>query len=176
MFTNNQIDASDMPSVESLELTPLAPDYRMCHLLSIAFGFFIPLIIVSVVRFQPFFNLPEQLLRVYPFIAAGIMVLASLVIVYSFFADAQKGFALREHDLHYQSGLWFETGVTQPILRIQHIELKRSAWERLFGLASIEVFSAGGSSHTFEIPGLEYETAQQLRSHILNSRDIQHHG
>ena len=115
-------------------------------------------------------------MTIYSFVAGGITLLATTILVYTYFADARKGYAIREHDMHYHSGLLFEKGVTQPILRIQHIELERSFWDRMFGLASIEVFSAGGANHTFEIPGLELETAQRLRSHIINSRDIQSHG
>ena len=66
--------------------------------------------------------------------------------------------------------------MSQPITRIQHIELKRGPIERKVGLARLQVFSAGGEMHTFEIPGLPLETAQQLRQFILQHKDMVKHG
>jgi hypothetical protein len=40
----------------------------------------------------------------------------------------------------------------------------------------LQVFSAGGDMHTFQIPGLPVETAQQLRHFILQHKDIVKHG
>lgn len=89
-----------------------------------------------------------------------------------FFSAKHKHFALREQDLSYASGLIFKKVVTQPILRIQHIELKRGPVARKIGLASLQVFSAGGSLHTFEIPGLPLKTAEAIRHFILQHKDI----
>jgi len=109
-----------------------------------------------------------------------IMVVNSLLsllnIIYHFFADPIKQYALREQDVHFKSGLFFRTWTSQPILRIQHIELKRGPIERWAGLSTLQVFSAGGGAHTFEIPGLAHDDAIRLRQYILDHKDANTHG
>ena len=61
-------------------------------------------------------------------------------------------------------------------MRIQHIEIERGPLERSAGLATLQVFSAGGAHHTFEIPGLTYEKAIELRQFILNHKDVSQNG
>jgi membrane protein YdbS with pleckstrin-like domain len=60
----------------------------------------------------------------------------------------------------------------QPILRVQHVEVKRGPFDRWAGLAKLQVFSAGGEMHTFEIPGLPLERAQRIRQYILDHKDV----
>jgi len=74
------------------------------------------------------------------------------------------------------SGLIFKKTVTQPILRIQHIELKQGPIDRKLKLANIQAFSAGGATHTFEIPGLEIKKAEALRQFVLDHKDMNNHG
>jgi membrane protein YdbS with pleckstrin-like domain len=96
--------------------------------------------------------------------------------VHGIFADQRVAYALREHDVGFRWGLLFRHTVIQPLSRIQHIELKRGPIERSAGLATLQVFSAGGGAHTFEIPGLPVEQAQGLRQFILQHQDLQHGG
>jgi len=117
-----------------------------------------------------------SLLSSLPFIIWAVAILGFLFTWYSHAYDQAKSYALRELDLHYASGLFFQKVVSQPITRIQHIELKRGPIERKVGLATLQVFSAGGEMHTFQIPGLPVETAQQLRQFILQHKDVVKHG
>ena len=88
-----------------------------------------------------------------------------------FFADPLIKYALREQDLSLQSGLVFRSLSCQPILRVQHVELKRGPIDRKVGLAKLQVFSAGGALHTFEIPGLPIEDAESIRQFIISHKD-----
>ena len=101
--------------------------------------------------------------------AGGFGLLSS---AYGILADKNKGYAIREHDFSYRSGVIFQSVVSQPILRIQHVELKHGPIDRHFGLASLEIFSAGGAMHTFAIPGLPEEKAREIRSYVLTHSDI----
>ncbi|MDU0354869.1 PH domain-containing protein [Paraglaciecola aquimarina] len=111
-----------------------------------------------------------------PAIMLAVVILAGPLCWVTFQADKQKYYALRELDVHFSSGLFFKKMVSQPISRIQHIELKRGPIERKAGLASLQVFSAGGAMHTFEIPGLPFANAQQLRQIILKHKSVLTHG
>lgn len=174
--TNHQIDSSYLPDIHQIEMQPLEAKYATTNL-KIGIGctlFF--LIILLFIRLQPWFDWHETLLLGLT-IGAGVLTAISILsTLYNKFADPLKLYALREHDLSFQSGLFFRKKVTQPITRIQHIELKRGPIERKIGLATLQVFSAGGALHTFEIPGLELSTAQKLRQFILQHKDSVTHG
>jgi membrane protein YdbS with pleckstrin-like domain len=116
------------------------------------------------------------LLNVLPYIIWTVAILGFLITWFSHAQDQVKSYALRESDLHYSSGLFFRKIVSQPITRIQHIELKRGPIERKVGLATLQVFSAGGEMHTFQIPGLPVDIALQLRQFILQHKDVVKHG
>ena len=115
---------------------------------------------------------PDIFITLGPWVISGVAVLGLIYVGYHFFADPIIKYTLREQDLHFQSGLFFRRIVSQPILRIQHIELKRGPIERKANLATLQVFSAGGTSHTFEIPGLSYQKAVSLRQFIIDHKDL----
>lgn len=170
-FTNQVIESHRI-TTEALSLTPLSPKYRQINLI---WGVLIGSILAAILTFVSsnlIFDLPEELV---PFVKWGYTIIGMITLwnlLYHFFADPLKGYALREHDLNFQSGLIFRSLVSQPILRIQHIEIKRGPIERKADLATLQVFSAGGASHTFYIPGLVYKDAVSLRQFILDHKDL----
>lgn len=57
-----------------------------------------------------------------------------------------------------------------PISRLQHVDLYRGFLERIFGLTTLIVFTAGTEGAHFRLPGLSLTRAQQLRDQILAAR------
>ena len=142
VFSNNQLSVEEIPSLQTLALLPISKKYRTLNILSIGL------------------------------IALVLIGIASALRLQSFFADVRIFYAIREQDISKQSGLIFRKLSCQPILRVQHVEVNRGPLDRWAGLASLQVFSAGGEMHTFEIPGLSIERAEQLREFILAHKDI----
>jgi membrane protein YdbS with pleckstrin-like domain len=60
-----------------------------------------------------------------------------------------------------------------PLTRLQHVDLSRGPLERRFGVASLEVFTAGTQSASHEIPHLQSETGFQLREDLVEAAGIQ---
>ncbi|MBL8190316.1 MAG: PH domain-containing protein [Acidobacteria bacterium] len=54
-----------------------------------------------------------------------------------------------------------------PLARLQHVDLKRGPLERMFGLASLVIHTAGTHAALTTIPGLEAEVAIRLRDHLV---------
>lgn len=79
----------------------------------------------------------------------------------------KKGFCLRDHDIHYQTGLLWQVTKSLPYTRVQHVELETGPIERLFGLTSLKFFSAGGSGADITIPGLKEAMAQKTRDFVM---------
>jgi len=57
-----------------------------------------------------------------------------------------------------------------PVRRMQHVDLSRGPIERLFGLATLVVFTAGNEGSAFRVPGLPVHVAQELRDRIVQMR------
>jgi membrane protein YdbS with pleckstrin-like domain len=171
-FSNRVIALDTLPTFEGVALEAISPRYRVINVsLSVA----ITLILVAIftlIRWQPLVDVPSPLLLSYPYACMVVAVLGGLGALYHVFADVKIKYALREQDLCLQKGLIFRQLACQPILRVQHVETKRGPLTRLAGLASLQVFSAGGEYHTFEIPGLPVARAEQLRQFILNHKDV----
>ncbi len=92
--------------------------------------------------------------------------------IYFWFHCRAKGYQLREHDVSLYTGLIFKKTIIQPVSRLQHIEVAQGPLERLAGLATLKLFSAGGAMHSLAIPGLKKELAEGLKLHILDSKSL----
>jgi membrane protein YdbS with pleckstrin-like domain len=53
-----------------------------------------------------------------------------------------------------------------PFVRIQHVDTSRSPIERLVGLASTVVYTAGSRGADVSVPGLETGDADDLRERL----------
>lgn len=176
VISNQEVNLSDKVKVEEMQLHSLSPKYRRLNIMvSLIIGATI-IAILALLAVQPFFPLPEKYSEYHGFVIAIIVFLCFWSVIYSYFADPKKKYAIREFDVHFQSGLLFFSTVSQPIMRIQHIEIERGPIERIAGLATLQVYSAGGANYTFKIPGLRYEKAIQLRQFILNHKDVSNDG
>lgn len=71
-----------------------------------------------------------------------------------------------------EDGLYLERGVitrvvtSVPFVRVQHVDTQRGPVERLVGLASVVVYTAGSRGADVTIPGLRPERAEQLREQL----------
>jgi membrane protein YdbS with pleckstrin-like domain len=67
-------------------------------------------------------------------------------------------------------GILFVEERAVPVRRMQHVDLVRGPIERLFGLATLVVFTAGNEGSAFRVPGLLVGRAQELRDRIVEAR------
>lgn len=175
-FSNKIVATDELASLAKLNFKALSTKYAPTHRLVILTATLLLMILILIIYHQPWLALPKEAKVVFKLALWVIGTIGLLKYLYSYFADPKKLYALREQDISYQSGLIFAKTVSQPILRVQHVELKRGPIERNVGLASLQVFSAGGAIHTFEIPGLDYENAEKIRQYILSHKDLNQHG
>jgi len=175
-FSNEAITTKSLPSLLELKQQAISPSYAVANFYVNLVITLILLLVTLSVSFQPFYDLDNTAKNVFLYIACAIAIIGFIKTVYDAKADIRKFYALREQDISYTSGLIFKNTVSQPILRVQHVELKRGPIDRKIGLAKLQVFSAGGALHTFEIPGLLLEEAESIRQFILSHKDINHHG
>lgn len=100
-------------------------------------------------------------------IIGGFMLIA---FIYSFVISRlsfpYRGYLIREKDIAYKQGLIRFTQTSIPYNRIQHVELIQGVIAKQMNLATIKIFTAGGSSDDLSIHGLPIETARQIREFL----------
>lgn len=85
-------------------------------------------------------------------------------------AYARWRFAVGQDLLRMRSGILFHEEKVIPISRLQHVDLLRGPIERLFGLATLVVWTAGNEGASFRLQGLRAARAAGLRDVILAAR------
>lgn len=160
-FTNNSIDITQLPKFEEVQLKGLNPKYITVLL----FNFSLLLLLV-IGGFSALFYFKQEAFSntIWMGIVVGIVLFLTGLVVFTKFSFQKKGYAFREHDAIYKSGLISETTIIIPFNRVQHVALHQGFISRKLGLASIELFTAGGSSSDLEIPGLLLADAQLIKN------------
>jgi membrane protein YdbS with pleckstrin-like domain len=69
--------------------------------------------------------------------------------------------------LETRSGLLVKVSRLLPLSRLQHVDLHRGPLERLFGLSSLILHTAGTHEATITIPGLDPNDAALLRDYLI---------
>lgn len=173
---SNHILQFDDSQIQSPQVTPLEKHYAIVNTAVSMVTLLVIVLVALTAIFQPFWPMPDEGRTIAVYIAIGISVFFTLLTIYGYFAEKAKGYCVREQDITLFKGLIFKKVITQPICRIQHIEVKRGPIDRRVDLAKLHVFSAGDIAQTFEIPGLDVTLANSIRNEILAHKDMQHHG
>ena len=160
-FINEIIEINELPNFEEVQLNPLQSKYF--NVIAINLSLFNFLILILFFVFSYF---KEDLFsnRVWMIMGIAISILISFSYPLAKLSFNNKGFAFRTHDAIYKEGLISETTTIIPFNRVQHVALHQGFISRKLGLASIELFTAGGSSSDIEIPGLQLEQAQKIKN------------
>lgn len=95
------------------------------------------------------------------------IVIGGMVTAYLLTAAGRRAHALGERALFYRSGLWWRRETAIPHSRIQHVARAQGPIERLFGLASLQVYTAGAAQADLTIPGLATATTRRLEEVLL---------
>lgn len=158
LLENLNISSDDLPSLEPSKFERLEQDYLYMRLTSRGLFF---LIIAGILTILVFTTEVPAWMYFLPWLV--LFILSVLVELKGF---GIKGFAIRDKDVSYRSGwIWFSM-TSVPFNRIQHCEVSQGPLGRLFDLASVKVYTAGGSSSDLVIKGLQQEKAHRLRDYI----------
>jgi len=132
------------------------------------FGFLSALLFGAGLIFRE--KLPEDPSSV--LIAAGVLaaVFLAWTLAAPSLAYARWRFSITEELLLARYGIIFHEEKAIPISRMQHVDLMRGPIERLFGLATLVVFTAGTEGASFRLPGIAVRRAEELRDQILRAR------
>lgn len=162
-FTNEAIDIEQLPKYETLSLSQPHPSYWKIILINISICcLFIAGTIVLLL-----INIPE--LRVYAkLIGVGFLMFVGLLFILYRTSFKKRGYALRERDIVFKSGIIAESTTIVPLNRIQHVSLDEGVFSRMFKLARLQIYTAGGGSGHLVISGIEVDRAKSIKEALLN--------
>ncbi len=159
-FTNESVDISSLPNYEEVDFRPISRKYLIKTLLQTT-GFFAVLLIGCGVLFYLEWN------STYIFgILLVILVWFAFMFWNVFKLQKNYGFALREKDILYRRGFIVNKTTVIPFNRVQHVSTTRGILDKKLGIATLEIFTAGGSGSDIKIPGLEPDLALRLKEAV----------
>jgi len=161
-FTNETIDTFQLPRFEEVTMTPLHANYWKVLLMTWVIVFLVisPGIGVAMILVDDFLARAAS-------IVIPVIILLVIILILSFIGFRKKAFAFRNHDVLFRYGIIATTTVVIPYNRIQHVALHEGFISRFFKLATVQIFTAGGSSSDLEIPGIEKEHAENIKQLLM---------
>lgn len=166
-FVNAAVDLDALPRVERAPLNDVDPRYPRV-VLGIALLVELPALVAATLIVLLIPPLP---------LVARVLILAAVIAFLAFLAwfvyTAAKviRYAVREHDVIVQTGVFWRTETVQPIKRIQHVEQVQGPIDKRLGLCALKLYSAGTGNVSLEIPGLAADVAARIAAFILDFKD-----
>ncbi len=127
---------------------------------------------ISSAIFMAIFVIGAGVLEVAQIISRGAFIIpvALLALYYAWVVPARKyarwGYAVGADRLRVVRGYLFYSDTIVPFGRIQHIDVEQGPLQRPYGLATLQVHTAGNHNSTVSLPGLAHADALAMREAI----------
>lgn len=161
-FTNDTLDTTILPQYEVVDFSVL--NYNYWKVILIERFLFLLLVFVGAV-FLLYFN--QLLFSFLTEFILGFLILSLFVFGFSRLSFKKKAFAFRMHDVLFRHGILATHTLVIPYNRVQHVALHEGILSRYFGLATVEIFTAGGISSDIKIPGIAKEQAENIKQLLM---------
>ena len=114
---------------------------------------------------EPLYPLPDSIWIV----GAPLLYLCSLVLVVV--GHFLRSYKLDEESLHSRVGVLRRRHLVVPLNRVQHADVNRNIIERMFGLATLVVYTAGVRNHSVQVKHLDHEEAMSMLEKVVPQHD-----
>ncbi len=157
-FENDPIDVDGLPRLHEQRFEPLDPAYARVRAVAaaVAATIVVSLATVAAVVMSTWFPLAIG--------AVGLVIVMVVAIAQRIETD-HMAYLVREHDVSFRSGFVGRTVATVPFARVQHVSIDRGPIDRRFGLAALQLRTAGGH---ISVPGLRSDVAEQLKELVAD--------
>ena len=164
IFPEGIMSSSSLPPFSTAHWHRVDPRYRTYMRLNQVIVLVLSLVALALGYWLSFFPSPTF----------AIVLLALLLVVFAWFYGVfanrryqRTRYSMREWDINLQQGYLFWHQQSMSFNRIQHLVVNQGPLQRLFGLTSLSIYSAGTHGSDIRIPGLRYQDAQNLKETIL---------
>lgn len=158
-FVNDPVDVTGLPTVDEEDFESLDPNFLRVRLIGDAIfaGIVIVATVVAAVL-APWWWLPFL-------IGLGLLALTALVAWLQRLEVEHLGYLVRDKDFSYRRGVISREVTTVPFARVQHVSIDRGPLARSFGMATLQMRTAGDG---LTIPGMNHETAVKLKELVAD--------
>ena len=158
-FSNNNVFIENIPQTENVNYSTLEKKYLNVMVLNRVIWCVITLIAIIAIPI-----LRDENFSIYIYLSSLFIWL--MIFTFTGFSFKKKKYVFREHDLIYSSGVIFTKSILIPYNRIQHLAVHQGVFSRIYNLASIQFYTAGGSSSDISIKGLSKEDADRWKEFV----------
>ena len=155
------IRTSGETAAEDPPLLPVEPAYRNVLRIRLAI-LWVPIVVAAIVLDQAF---NDTILYGLPSVLVPLLALISVAVapqrIYR-----RLGYRVTDRLLQVVRGWLFHSDTIVPFVRVQHIDVTRGPVEKLFGIATLVVHTAGTHNSIVTVPGLSPERAAEVRDII----------
>ncbi len=169
MFENREIAQDDLPQADTVNW--LSMDKNFLRRLMTQATISLVIITIGIAGLNALFKI--ALVDENPDVSIGFLWLIVPLIGIRLFAwpvisVPRIAYAIRDKDILYKSGVFWQTVTAIPFNRIQHVEKSSTPLDRHFDIATLQLFTAGGTGGDLKIHGLSALTAENLRVFIVD--------
>lgn len=165
MFENAEVTLETLPRADRVEWQAMDPKFVRRKLTDGAIG--LVFVIAAITTLQTILNTASDDAST-GWLWLFVLAYGISSLTWPFISVPRQGYAVRDKDIVYRSGVFWRTVTAIPFNRIQHVERSSTPLDRRFDIATLQLFTAGGSGGDLKIHGLSAETAESLRTFILN--------
>jgi len=94
-------------------------------------------------------------------IIIGLLLLNTFI--YPKIEYKQWRYMITKDKIEFSEGIYYITTTIVPIVRVQHIKVNQGPINRMYKLADLHIYTAGGSHR---IPNIEVEKAEEISSYL----------
>ncbi len=166
-FSNPSLQPDDIPRYKALQLQQVHQAFRKIMLIERGMLW----LILSACTTGVFFLIKFAGANPLWMLGSGILL---ALLLFALWLTANRsfqnmGYALRRHDIVFRKGWLYERLHIIPLKKIQHCQVKRGPLERIYGLASLKIFTAGGTGADITLSGLQKEEAERLKDWLITN-------
>jgi membrane protein YdbS with pleckstrin-like domain len=162
-FVNEPIEADSLPRLHDDGFEPVDPNWLRVSLLGM--GLFAAAVTAcGVTASLVIANQDGQGSWIPLAIAAALVVLTAISVAIRVVEVRYIAYQVRNHDISHRRGVLVRRVSTVPFVRVQHAQIRQGPLQRRYGIAMLEVNSAGPD---LKIHGLPADIAEQLKALVV---------
>ncbi|MBC7615621.1 MAG: PH domain-containing protein [Pedobacter sp.] len=166
-FTNEAIEINSLPRYQEVSLNAPHPTYWKVMLINISIFIFL-----SITALITIIILNEKIKPYGIYLGGGCIIIFAFIFLLYKTSFKKRGYALREKDIIYKSGIIAEKTTIIPLNRIQHVALDEGLFSRIYKLATLQIHTAGDGTGHMHISGIPIEQARTIKEALLKRLDL----
>ena len=169
MFVNPEVPLESLPTLEELDWQPLHRNFvvrleirKLAQALTLCASVVVAQLLVATVTKLSGFS------WLFPWVWILVVAWIGVSLAWPVLEVPRRGYAVRDKDIAYKSGVLWQTETVVPYNRVQHAETGSGPIDRYLSLARLTVFTAGTAGGDLRIDGLGEDVAERLRVFIID--------